>query len=79
MTDSPFAYLQSLDSRGIRLDLGPVRRILARLKHPEKGFRVVLVAGTNGKGSISAMIASILKEAGLTVGLYTSPHLIDFR
>ena len=79
MTDSPLKYLQSLDSRGIRLDLGPVRRILARLKHPEKSYRVVLVAGTNGKGSISAMIAAILEEAGLTVGLYTSPHLIDFR
>ena len=76
---SPLQYLNSLDAKFIRLDLGPVKRILKRLENPERKFHSVLVAGTNGKGSTSAMIASILKEAGLQVGLYTSPHLIDFR
>lgn len=47
--------------------------------HPHKKFKTVHVAGTNGKGSVSHMLASILQEAGLKVGLYTSPHLIDFR
>ena len=76
---SPLGYLKSLESRGVHLDLGPVRRSLERLGHPERASRAILVAGTNGKGSIAAMLASILKAAGYRVGLYTSPHLIDFK
>src|SRR5690606_442243 len=49
------------------------------LNHPEKKFKSIHVAGTNGKGSSSHMLASILQEAGYKVGLYTSPHLKDFR
>ena len=49
------------------------------LHHPHKQFKSIHVAGTNGKGSTSHMIASILQEAGYKVGLYTSPHLKDFR
>ncbi len=49
------------------------------LGHPEKRFKSIHVAGTNGKGSSSHMLASILQEAGYNVGLYTSPHLKDFR
>ena len=76
---SAYQYWKSLDAKGMRLDLGPVWRILDRLGNPHHNFRTVLVAGTNGKGSVSAMIAAILQEARLHVGLYTSPHLIDFR
>ncbi|MDD2548669.1 MAG: bifunctional folylpolyglutamate synthase/dihydrofolate synthase [Bacteroidales bacterium] len=47
--------------------------------HPHKNFKTVHVAGTNGKGSTSHMLASILQNAGYKVGLYTSPHLVDFR
>lgn len=47
--------------------------------HPHTKFKTVHVAGTNGKGSVSHMLSSILQEAGLKVGLYTSPHLVDFR
>ena len=47
--------------------------------YPEFKFKSIHVAGTNGKGSTSSMIASILQEAGYKVGLYTSPHLKDFR
>ncbi len=49
------------------------------LKYPEKDFKSIHVAGTNGKGSTSHMLASVLQEAGYKVGLYTSPHLKDFR
>jgi dihydrofolate synthase/folylpolyglutamate synthase len=49
------------------------------LNYPEKKFKTVHIAGTNGKGSTSHMIASVLQEAGYKVGLYTSPHLKDFR
>ena len=49
------------------------------LGHPETGFRSIHVAGTNGKGSVSHLLASILQQAGYKVGLYTSPHLVDFR
>jgi dihydrofolate synthase/folylpolyglutamate synthase len=77
--DSPYKYLASLDSKGIRLDLDSVKRILARLGNPEKNYPTVLVAGTNGKGSICAILSSILNETGMKVGFYTSPHLMDFR
>jgi len=49
------------------------------LGHPHTGYRTIHVAGTNGKGSVSHMIASVLMEAGYKTGLYTSPHLKDFR
>ena len=47
--------------------------------HPHRRFRSIHVAGTNGKGSVSSTMAAILQSAGLKVGLYTSPHLVDFR
>ncbi len=47
--------------------------------HPHRQYRIVHVAGTNGKGSVSNMLASVLSASGLKVGLYTSPHIIDFR
>ncbi|MDO9633636.1 MAG: Mur ligase family protein, partial [Paludibacter sp.] len=53
-------------------------RILEHLDNPHQKFRSVHVAGTNGKGSVSHLIAAILQEAGYRVGLYTSPHLVDF-
>ncbi len=51
----------------------------AHFGHPHRSFKTIHVAGTNGKGSTSHMLASILQDAGLKVGLYTSPHLRDFR
>lgn len=59
--------------------LEPIRHFATRLGDPHKKFRSIHVAGTNGKGSSSHMLASILQEAGYRVGLYTSPHLKDFR
>jgi dihydrofolate synthase/folylpolyglutamate synthase len=49
------------------------------LGHPHKNFKSIHIAGTNGKGSVSHMLASILQQAGYKTGLYTSPHLKDFR
>ncbi|GAA4949218.1 folylpolyglutamate synthase/dihydrofolate synthase family protein [Algibacter agarivorans] len=60
-------------------DLSNTIKLSAHLNFPERGFKSVHVAGTNGKGSTSHMLASILQEAGYRVGLYTSPHLKDFR
>ena len=62
-----------------KADIQPTIDMMAALGNPERKFRSIHVAGTNGKGSVSHMLASILQEAGLKVGLYTSPHLVDFR
>jgi dihydrofolate synthase / folylpolyglutamate synthase len=59
-----------------KFDLAHMRVLLAALGHPENRFPTVLVAGTNGKGSTAATLASILQASGLKTGLYTSPHLI---
>ncbi|HEV2355019.1 MAG TPA: Mur ligase family protein, partial [Puia sp.] len=62
-----------------REDLGNTLRLTEALGHPERRFRSVHVAGTNGKGSTSHMLAAVFQEAGYRTGLYTSPHLKDFR
>jgi len=62
-----------------KADLSNTLKLSKYLKHPETKFKSVHVAGTNGKGSTSHMLASVLQEAGYKVGLYTSPHLKDFR
>jgi len=75
----PLAYLEHLSSRPIRLGLGPLSRLLVRMKHPERRYANIVIGGTNGKGSIAAMAASILTAGGFRTGLYTSPHLSDVR
>jgi dihydrofolate synthase/folylpolyglutamate synthase len=75
----PLEYLTHLKSKGINLDLGPVTRLLRSLGNPHENYRTVLIGGSNGKGSVAAMLSSVLTRGGFTVGLYTSPHLIDFR
>lgn len=62
-----------------KADLSNIEKLAAHLNHPEKELKTLHIAGTNGKGSTSSMLASILQEAGYKVGLYTSPHLKDFR
>jgi dihydrofolate synthase/folylpolyglutamate synthase len=71
-------WLYGLEPRGIRLELDRMRAALALRGDPQRALRVVHVAGTNGKGSVSAMVAASLRAAGLRVGLYTSPHLHRF-
>ncbi len=71
-------YLYALQKHGIKLALSNSFRILESMGNPQRKFKAVHVAGTNGKGSTSAFIASMLRAAGLRVGLYTSPHLVSF-
>jgi dihydrofolate synthase / folylpolyglutamate synthase len=73
-------YLYSLGNElkpGAKFSLEPMRTLLAALGNPESKRRFIHVAGTNGKGSTCATIASILRQAGFRTGLYTSPHLIE--
>ena len=56
-------------------EVGNVQSLLARIHHPERAGRSIVVAGTNGKGSVTAMIAAVLQQSGLRVGRYTSPHV----
>ncbi len=72
-------YLYGLERKGIKVGLKHTKELLKRCGNPEKSFRIIHVAGTNGKGSTCVMIAAILREYGLKVGLYTSPHLINFN
>jgi len=71
-------YLYGLQKFGIKLGLENVRTILDRLDRPEEKFPILHVGGSNGKGSVSAALAEILKQAGFRTGLYTSPHLHSF-
>ena len=72
----PLAWLFGLEQHGIKLGLDNIRTLTATLDHPERAFAPILVAGTNGKGSVAAMIERGLRAAGCRTGLYTSPHLV---
>ena len=72
----PLAWLFALEQHGIKLGLSNIRTLTAALDHPERAFAPILVAGTNGKGSVAAMIERGLRAAGHRTGLYTSPHLV---
>jgi dihydrofolate synthase/folylpolyglutamate synthase len=73
------ACYQKVGSAAYKPDLGNTLALLNALGNPHKKIQCVHIAGTNGKGSTSHFTASILQEAGYSVGLYTSPHLLDFR
>ncbi|GAA4308109.1 folylpolyglutamate synthase/dihydrofolate synthase family protein [Compostibacter hankyongensis] len=66
-------------SAAFRADLDNIRALCAALDHPEQHFKSIHIAGTNGKGSVSHMLAAVCQTAGYRTGLYTSPHLKDFR
>lgn len=70
---------QQVGNKAYRVDLHNITSLVKQLGEPHKHFKSIHVAGTNGKGSVSHMLASVLQEAGYKVGLYTSPHLKDFR
>jgi dihydrofolate synthase / folylpolyglutamate synthase len=72
-------YLFGLEQFGIKLGLDNIRAILQALDHPERDFPSIHVAGTNGKGSVTAMVETGLRAAGYRTGRYTSPHLISLR
>lgn len=69
-------YLVGLKARGVHPGLSRIRMLAAALGHPERTVPCVHVAGTNGKGSVAAMLESVLRAAGWRTGLYTSPHLV---
>jgi dihydrofolate synthase/folylpolyglutamate synthase len=71
-------YLFGLQKYGIKFGLNCTEKLLSRLGDPHHRLRCIHVAGTNGKGSTAAMLSGILKQHGLRVGLYTSPHLVRF-
>ncbi len=71
-------YLYGLQRFGIKLGLENIRSLLQRLGHPELGYPILHVGGSNGKGSVAAGLAEILTRGGYRTGLYTSPHLHSF-
>ena len=75
--DDPVGRLFDLERFGIKLGLDNIRTLARALDHPERSFSCIVVAGTNGKGSVAAAIERGLRAAGYRTGLYTSPHLIE--
>ncbi|HXH93726.1 MAG TPA: folylpolyglutamate synthase/dihydrofolate synthase family protein [Thermoanaerobaculia bacterium] len=76
MNAGSLLWLDALQASGIRPGLGRMRAFLRALRHPERAYPSIIVAGTNGKGSTSATLASILNTSGYRSDLYTSPHLV---
>ena len=77
MSSDPLIWLLGLEQFGIKLGLDNIAGIVAALGHPERSFATVHVAGTNGKGSVTAMVDTALRAARHRSARYTSPHLID--
>ncbi|MCS7087050.1 MAG: hypothetical protein RMM53_13905, partial [Bacteroidia bacterium] len=82
MIEDVFSYFGTLgkswDAEPYRFDLNAFRALMADLGNPHRNLRCVHVAGTNGKGSVSWMLAESLRQSGYRTGLYTSPHLLHF-
>ncbi|OQX92649.1 MAG: hypothetical protein B6D58_01870 [candidate division Zixibacteria bacterium 4484_95] len=72
-------YLLRLEKFGMKLGLDNINQLLSHLGNPHQAYPLIHIAGTNGKGSTGAILESILANSGYRVGLYTSPHLVDFR
>ena len=72
-------WLYGLQSSGVKLGLDNIRHLLRRMGEPQKNFRTIHVAGSDGKGSTCAILASVLRASGYRVGLYTSPHILRFN
>ena len=77
ITSADIAHLfsQTNEYRSIKYDLRNIQILLERLGNPQQSFRSILIAGTNGKGSVAAMLSAMMPDAGL----YTSPHLQRFN
>jgi dihydrofolate synthase/folylpolyglutamate synthase len=71
-------YLYNLQKYGIKFGLSKTSNLMEAFGNPHKGRKYIHIAGTNGKGSVATFVASILKQAGIKVGLYSSPHLVRF-
>lgn len=77
--DKCLEFLFGLERVGIKYDLKNIKALLKFLDNPQKKFKSIHIAGTNGKGSVASALNSVLIENGFVTGLYTSPHIIDFR
>ena len=77
--EEALAYIHSVDWKGSRPGLERISELCERLGHPERDLTFIHIAGTNGKGSVSAMLDSILRAAGYRVGLFTSPYIERFN
>jgi dihydrofolate synthase/folylpolyglutamate synthase len=76
IADDPLAFLFGLERLGMKFGLDNIAALTAALGHPERSFPSLIVAGTNGKGSVTAMAERALRETGLRTARYTSPHLV---
>ena len=74
-----FPSFQKVGAGAYKPGIGNMEFIDQLLGHPHRNYKIIHVAGTNGKGSVSNMLASVLSAQGYKVGLYTSPHILDFR
>ena len=72
-------YLKNVNKLGSILGLNTIKELLKRLGNPQNELKVVHIAGTNGKGSVGAMLQAVLEEAGLKVGRYSSPAVFSYR
>lgn len=77
--DEAISFLRQVRRFGVKLGLENIEELVRRQGNPQQRMRFIHIAGTNGKGSTAAFCASILREAGFRVGLYTSPHLVTLR
>ncbi len=77
--DALLQELYRLERFGIKLGLDTITELLGYMGNPQNRFQTIHVTGTNGKGSVCAFVASVLRKAGYRVGLYTSPHLVRFN
>ena len=75
MIQRELEYMYALERFGIKPGLEVMEQIMEGLGHPERDYKVVHIAGTNGKGSTASFVSSVLQTQGYAVGLYTSPHL----
>jgi dihydrofolate synthase/folylpolyglutamate synthase len=76
LPSDPIEFLFSLERLGMKFGLENIRTLCAALDHPERAFRAIIVAGTNGKGSVTVMVETALRAAGYRTARYTSPHLV---
>lgn len=79
MASAAESYLKTLQRFGIKPGLERIRAMMELWGEPHRAFPSVLIGGTNGKGSVTAFLSVILQAAGYRVGVYTSPHLVDYR
>jgi len=77
--DRALSHLYNLQKFGIKFGLSKIENLLKAFNNPHQALNCIHIAGTNGKGSVAAMLSSIYSRAGYKVGLFTSPHLVDFR